>query len=119
MKKVNTEKIVVSLFCIGFKEVNTLQYTNVFGYLNKNQLLKDFEFEDGVFSSTFYNFFEFDGKTFKFKKDIALSTDYCKDYNKHRSAMKLGEYIELKNQELVDILKSVFGDIRNIMISLK
>lgn len=119
MKKVNTEKIVVFLFCIVFEEVNTVQYANVFGYLDKNQLLKDFEFKDGDFSSTFYNFFEFDGETFKFKKDISLSTDYFKDYNKYHSTLTLGEYIERKVQEHVDILKSVFGDITDIMISLK
>ena len=119
MEKVNTEKIVSALFCIGFEEVNAVQYTNVFGYLNKNHLLKDFEFEDDKLSSTFYEFFEFDGRAFKFKKGISLSTDYFKDYSIQHEPKPLGVILERKNQKLIDIFKSVYGDISDIMISLK
>ena len=117
--KINTENIILSLFSLGFEEVNSVQYTKVLGYLSKNQLLKDFDLVDKELSSTFHEFFEFDGNTFKFQKGISLSTDYFKKYDQGHQPKTLGIELANQNKRLIFILKSVINDISDIMISHK
>ena len=117
-KEINCERLIMSLFYIGFDEVNCVQYTYILGYLLKNNLLKDFKFVKDELSSKFLHFFDYSGGVYKFKNGMSLSSRYTYELSLPDFLHTTLEYnIKRLNTELINILKAVYKDINDIMIS--
>ena len=102
-KKISTEKLILGLFCIGFKEVSSLLYTLTLGYLATHRMLDDFSFDDTELSSSFHKYFTFDGVSFKFRNGYTLSSKNIW----YGSARYPSLGVAIKYKEVIDLLNLV------------
>lgn len=76
MKKYTLENLLSALFALGFEQIDSFLITLMIGKISIEQKKeKQFKYEDGVFSTQFQKYVDFDGLVYKLKEGLTLETD--------------------------------------------